>query len=54
MQKYAGIYLMQNYSTCFGYPSHLSSWVHKRVPEAAVTVLCTPDDECDGHPKHVE
>ena len=24
------------------------------VPEAAVTVLCTPDDGCDGHPKHVE
>jgi hypothetical protein len=24
------------------------------VPDAAVTVLCTPDDVCDGHPKHVE
>ena len=24
------------------------------VPEAAVTVLCIPGDECDGHPKHVE
>ena len=24
------------------------------VPEAAVTVLCTPDDGCNGHPKHVE
>jgi hypothetical protein len=24
------------------------------VPEAAVTVLCTPDDGCDGCPKHVE
>ena len=24
------------------------------VPEAAVTVLCTPDDVCDGHPKHVQ
>ena len=23
------------------------------VPEAAITVLCTPDDGCDGHPKHV-
>jgi hypothetical protein len=22
--------------------------------EAAVTVLFTPDDVCDGHPKHVE
>ena len=24
------------------------------VPEAIVTVLCTPDDGCGGHPKHVE
>ena len=24
------------------------------VPEAAVTVWCTPDDGCDGHPKRVE
>ena len=24
------------------------------VPEAAVTVLCSPDYGCDGHPKHVE
>ena len=24
------------------------------VPEAAVTVFCTPDDRYDGHPKHVE
>ena len=24
------------------------------VPETAVTVLCSPDDGCDGHPKHVE
>jgi len=24
------------------------------VPEAAVTVCCTADDGCDGHPKHVE
>jgi hypothetical protein len=79
MQKYAGIYLLRNYSTCFGCSSHPSSGVHKTVtaasgtataflrrgpwprrrkvfavPEAAVTVLCTPDDGCDGHPKHVE
>ena len=80
MQQYAGIYLLQNYSTCFGCPSHPSSGVRKTVtaasgtgnitypgnnlvllpgyvilpvPEAAVTVLCTPDDGCDGHPKHV-
>ena len=24
------------------------------VPEAAPAVLCTPDDGCKGHPKHVE
>jgi hypothetical protein len=24
------------------------------VPEAAVTVFCTPDDGCDGDSKHVE
>jgi len=67
MQQYAGIYLLQNYSTDFGCPSHPSSGVHKTVtaasgtghsiwpvPEAAVTVLCTPDDGCDGNLKHVE
>ena len=83
MQQYAGIYLLQNYSLCFGCPSHQSR-VHKTVteasgtdhsvratnflqrgligpgwrkvvavPEAAVTELCSPDDGCDGHPKHV-
>ena len=81
MQQFAGIYLLQNYSTCFGCPSHPSSGVSKTVtaasgtghitylsnnrrlllryvicpvPEAAVTVLCTPDDGYDGHWKHVE
>ena len=24
------------------------------VPKAAVTVSCTPDDGCDGHPEPVE
>ena len=24
------------------------------VPEAVVTVLCTPDDGCGWHPKHAE
>ena len=76
MQQYAGIYLLQNYSTCFGCPSQPSWGVHKTVtaasgtgrsvwatirprwrkvvaqtlrpvPEAAVTVLCIPDDWCD-------
>jgi len=90
MQQYAGIYLLQNCSTCFGCPSYPSSGEHKTVtaasgtghsnntataflrrglimprrmavaqilwpvPEAAVTVLCSPDDGFDGRPKHVE
>ena len=93
MQQYAGIYLLQNYSTCFRCPSHPSSGVHKTVTtasgtgpitypannlppawlnlghaggrllpghvirpvtEAAVTVLCAPDDGCVGHSKHLE
>ena len=24
------------------------------MADSTVTVLCTPDDGCDGHPKHVE
>jgi len=36
MQQYAGIYLLQNYSTCFGCPWHPSS-VHKTVTPAAGT-----------------
>jgi len=31
MQHYARIYLLQNYSTCFGCPSHPSSGAHKTV-----------------------
>ena len=31
MQLYADIYLLLNYSTCFGRPSHPSSGVHKTV-----------------------
>ena len=54
MQQYADIYLLQIYSTCFGCPSHPSSGVHEIVTAAAVTISCTPDDECDAHPKHVE
>ena len=54
MRQYEGIYLLQNHSTWFGCPSHPSSGAHKTVPEAAVTVLCTPDDGCDGLPKYVE
>ena len=92
MQLYADIYLLLNYSTCFGRPSRPSSGLHKTVvtasgtdhtiweasffkhdqirtqsllkklapqivrsvPDAATTVLCTPDDGRDGRPKHVE
>ena len=37
MQQYAGIYLLLNYSTCFGRPSHPSSGVHKTVVAASGT-----------------
>jgi len=35
----------------------LATQLHKKiwpVPETLVTVLCTPDDGCGWHPKHVE
>ena len=90
MQQYAGVYVLQIYSTYFGCPTHPSSGVNETVnaasgtghsnstttflqrglirprrrkvvaqilwpvPEAAVTVLCTPDNGCDGRPKQVE
>jgi len=37
MQQYAGIYLLHNYSTCFGCPSHPSSGVPKTVTAASGT-----------------
>ena len=37
MQQYAGIYLLQNYSTCFGCPPHPSSGVHKIVTAVSGT-----------------
>ena len=37
MQQYAGIYLLQNYSTCFGCLSHRLSGVHKTVTAASGT-----------------
>ena len=37
MQQYAGIYLQQNYSTCFGCLSHPSSGVHQTVTAASGT-----------------
>ena len=37
MELYADIYLLLNYSTCFGRPSRLSSVVHKTVVAASGT-----------------
>ena len=37
MQQYAGIYLLEDYSTCFGCPSLPSSGVHKNVTAASGT-----------------
>ena len=37
MQQYADIYLLLNYSTCFGRPSRPSSGVHKTVVVASGT-----------------
>jgi hypothetical protein len=37
MQQYAGIYLLQNHSTCFGCPSHPSSGAHETVTAASGT-----------------
>ena len=54
MQHYADIYLLLNYSTCFGHPSRPSSGVRKTVIAVSGTVLCASDDGRDGRPKHVE
>ena len=37
MQEYAGVYLLQNYSTSFGCPSHPSPGVHQNVTAASGT-----------------
>ena len=37
IQRYAGVYLLQNYSTCFGCPSHPSSGVHQTVTAVSGT-----------------
>jgi len=37
VQKYADIYLLLNYSTCFGRPSRPSSGVHNTVVAASGT-----------------
>jgi len=54
MQQYTDIYLLLNYSACFGRPSRPSSGIYKTEVAASGTVLCTPDDGLDGRPKHVE
>jgi len=45
MQHYAGIYLLQDYSTFFACPSHPSSGLHKTVTAASgaghITCLST-------------
>jgi hypothetical protein len=35
MQQYAGVYLLQNYSICFGCLSHPSSGIHQTVTAAS-------------------
>ena len=37
MQQYEDVYLLQNYSTCFGCLSHPSSGVHQTVTAASCT-----------------
>ena len=37
LQQYAGVYLLQNHSTCFGCQSHPSSGVHKALTAASGT-----------------
>ena len=34
--------------------SKVVAQILRSVPEAAVTILCSPGDGCYGHPKHVE
>ena len=48
--------ILQVLSTCsVAWPrKEVASQKIRPVPEAVVTVLCTPDDGCGWHPKHVE
>ena len=39
MQQYAGIYLLQIYTTCFGCPSHPSSGAHKTATASLLQVI---------------
>ena len=45
MQQYAGVYLLQNYPTCFGCLSHPSSGVQQTVTAASGTGHIT----CQGN-----
>jgi len=61
MQQFAGVYLLQNYSACFGCLSHPSSGVHQTVTTASGTghsVRATTFHQRgllgDRHPKHVK
>ena len=56
MQQYAGIYLQLSSSVALGHAGGrlLPGYVIWPVPEAAVKVLCTPDDGFDGHSKYVQ
>ena len=40
MQQYAGVYLLQNYSTCFGCLSNPSPGVHQILTAASGTGHC--------------
>jgi len=53
MQQYADVFLLLNYSKCFGRLSPPSSGVHKTVVAASGTDHA-PDDGRDRRPKHVE
>jgi len=48
MQQYADIYLLLNYSTCFGRPSRPSSGVHKTIVAASGTDLTVKDEMGTG------
>ena len=61
MQMYMDIYLLLNYSTCFGHPSrspYLVTFEEACFPDSMISTrgcnYSTPDDGCDGRPKHVE
>ena len=41
-------------SFCRLQPAKRTPQIVRSVPEAATTVLCTPDGGRDGRPKHVE